>query len=296
MLENRQEEIRRPTKEISYPPLLFLGSISASSLASARKVISRIVAGRHDRPSLVAKIACDIGSEIIQGQFHPGDDLNSVELSRRFKTSRTPIREALVLLEKEGLVDIPPRRRPRVKILTVDEIKDIYEARAALFALMGQAVALHATRQDIVNLEENLAALRKHHKKHDLEAFLWANVNFFDLITQLANNRTIQAILDSLLLRTLPLRRLSLSLPGRMTASLDDATRLVLAFKQRDTNLAAALIQSNHINALNALSAYFEGGGVEPQAVSEPAEDRPAANSALSRSAPSARRRRHPGT
>jgi DNA-binding GntR family transcriptional regulator len=83
-------------------------------------------------------------------------------------------------------------------------------------------------------------------------------VNFFDLITKLAKNRTIRAILDSLLLRTLPLRRLSLSLPGRMNSSLDDATRLVKAFQQRDANLAAALIRSNHINALKALSAHFK--------------------------------------
>ena len=44
----------------------------------------------------------------------PGADLNSVELATRFGTSRTPVREALMLLEKEGLVEIPPRRRPRV--------------------------------------------------------------------------------------------------------------------------------------------------------------------------------------
>ena len=226
-------------------------------LAAAKKVIYRIVAQRHDRPSLVAKIACEIGAEIIQGLIRPGDDLNSVELSRRFKTSRTPIREALILLEKEGLVDIPPRRRPRVRTLAVDEIKDIYEARAALFVLMGQAVAQHSSDENIARLDSLLVELRRHHKKQDLESFLWANVNFFDLVTQLANNRTIRGILDSLLLRTLPLRRLSLSLPGRMTSSLDDMTRLVRAFQQRDSNLAAALIHSNHISALKALSTHF---------------------------------------
>jgi DNA-binding GntR family transcriptional regulator len=258
MLQNRRETAAHTKKVPIGRGSASLTSDSAASLAAAKKVIGRIVAERHDRPSLVAKIACDIGAEIIQGLFRPGDDLNSVELSRRFKTSRTPIREALILLEKEGLVDIPPRRRPRVRALAVDEIKDIYEARAALFVLMGQAVALHASDDDIARLESSLAELRKCHKKEDLEAFLWANVNFFDLVTQLANNRTIRAILDSLLLRTLPLRRLSLSLPGRMTSSLDDMTRLVRAFRQRDANLAAALIQSNHISALKALSTHLQ--------------------------------------
>jgi DNA-binding GntR family transcriptional regulator len=233
-------------------------SDSPASLICAKKVIGRVVADRHDRPSLVAKIACDIGAEIIQGHFDPGDDLNSVDLSRRFGTSRTPIREALILLEKEGLVAIPPRRRPRVRTLVLAEIRDIYEARAALFALMGRAVASNAAPAEIAMLATPLADLRLHQKKGDLESFLWANVSFFDIITELAKNRTIRAILDSLLLRTLPVRRLSLSLPGRMKSSLDDATRLMRAFEQRDADLAAALIQSNHINALKALTAHFE--------------------------------------
>ncbi len=261
MLQNQQETAVQTKEALTITPgPAFSTCDSPASLAAAKKVINRIVAERHDRPSLVAKIACDIGAEIIQGLILPGDDLNSVELSRRFKTSRTPIREALILLEKEGLVDIPPRRRPRVKRLAIEEIKDIYEARAALFVLMGQAVALHATDDDIAHLESSLTELRKYQKKQDLEAFLWANVNFFDLVTQFANNRTIRSILDSLLLRTLPLRRLSLSLPGRMTSSLDDSTRLVRAFRQRDANLAAALIQSNHINALKALSEHLDKG------------------------------------
>lgn len=66
------------------------------------------------RDSLVGKIAADIARAIADGDLLPGADLNSVELAARFGTSRTPVREALMLLEKEGLVEIPPRRRPRV--------------------------------------------------------------------------------------------------------------------------------------------------------------------------------------
>jgi DNA-binding GntR family transcriptional regulator len=89
----------------------------------------------------------------------------------------------------------------------------------------------------------------------DLNGFVWANVDFYDRNTQLANNRTVKRILDSLLLRTLRLRRLSLSQAGRMQRSYDDHTRLLKAYEDRDANLAAALIRSNHINALAALEA-----------------------------------------
>jgi DNA-binding GntR family transcriptional regulator len=249
-----------PVAAFDLPQVEMSRDKAAPPLAAAKRVIGRVVAERHDRPSLVATIACDIGAEIIQGQVKAGDDLNSVELSRRFQTSRTPIREALILLEKEGLVEIPPRRRPRVRSLALTEIREIYEARAALFVLMARAAAQQATDEDIRRLEKLLEDLRGHQARGDIESFLWANVQFFDLVTEIANNRTIRAILDSLLLRTLPLRRLSLSLTGRLNASLDDMSRMVRAFEERDGNLAAALIHSNHINALKALSAYFETG------------------------------------
>ena len=227
------------------------------SLLRAQAAVARVVAERHDRPSLVSRIACEVGAAIILGKLRPGDDLNSVELARRYRTSRTPIREALMLLEKEGLVYVPPRRRPRVITLGIEEIREIYRARAALFELIAADVARSASVEDIASLVPLLGEMGGAHRAGDLDAYVWANVEFYDRNTQIANNRTVKRMLDFLLLRTLPLRRLSLSQPGRMRMSFDDHTRLVKAYQDRDPNLAAALIRSNHINALAALEAYF---------------------------------------
>jgi DNA-binding GntR family transcriptional regulator len=227
------------------------------SLRRAVTVVQRIIAERHDRPSLVARIASEIGAEIVVGRLVPGDDLNSVELSRRYQTSRTPVREALMLLEKEGLVDVPPRRRPRVVILSIGEIREIYHARATLFELIAADTVRRASTADLAGLRALLNAMRDGCRRKDLDAYVWANVDFYDRNTQLASNRTVKRILDSLLLRTLPLRRLSLSRPGRMERSFDDHRRLIQAYDDRDANLAAALLRSNHMNALAALEVYF---------------------------------------
>jgi DNA-binding GntR family transcriptional regulator len=227
------------------------------SLRRAEAVVQRIIAERHDRPSLVARIASEVGAEIVIGRLVPGDDLNSVELSRRYQTSRTPVREALMLLEKEGLVDVPPRRRPRVVILSIAEIREIYQTRAALLDLIALDTVREATADDLAGLRALLDEMQRGWKRRDLDAYVWANVDFYDRNTQLANNRTVKRIFDSLLLRTLPLRRLSLSRPGRMERSFDDHRRLIQAYEDHDANLAAALLRSNHINALAALEAYF---------------------------------------
>jgi len=77
-----------------------------------RAIIRRVLSGTMAHDSLVIDIACTIGAEVLDGTLPPGRDLNSVDLADRFGTSRTPVREALVILEKEGLVEISPRRRP----------------------------------------------------------------------------------------------------------------------------------------------------------------------------------------
>jgi len=223
------------------------------SFERAVAVTRAIVAEQHDRPSLVSNIACEIAAEIIEGLRQPGDDLNSVELSRRYHTSRTPIREALMLLEKEGLVHIPPRRRPRVASLAMDEVREIYHARAALFELIASGVARSASAEGLAMLRAALTVMEHACLNNDINDYVWANVDFYDRNTQLANNRAVKRILDSLLLRTLRLRRLSLSQPHRLRQSLDDHVRLMKAYEDRDANLAAALIRSNHINALAAL-------------------------------------------
>jgi DNA-binding GntR family transcriptional regulator len=240
------------------------------SFERAEAAVRRVLAERHDRPSLVSRIACEIGAEIIEGVRKPGEDLNSVELARRFATSRTPVREALMLLEMEGLVTVAARRRPRVARLTMGEIREIYRTRAALYELIAGDIVRHASDAEIASLEPLLDDMARAFRSDDLTAYVWANVAFYDRVTAIAHNRTIKRILDSLLIRTLPLRRFSLSQPGRLQRSFDDHQRLVRAYKDRDANIAAALLHSNNIQALAVLETHFtahDGAGDKAKSV-----------------------------
>src|SRR5690606_36409005 len=125
----------------------------------AERAIGQLIAERYDRASLVSDIACHIGAEIIEGIRKPGDDLNSVELARAFDSSRTPVREALMLLEKEGLVEILARRRPRVTSYKFADIRDIYSARSALLELAASTIAATATAEHLERLRKHLAEM-----------------------------------------------------------------------------------------------------------------------------------------
>lgn len=236
------------------------------SLANARNTIRRTIAARDDSPSLVTQIAVDVGGEIIEDMIPPGHDLNSVELARRYDTSRTPIREALMLLEKEGLVDIPPRRRPRAALHDIQTIRDIYRTRATLLGLISADVATGATEAELTELRNQVDRMETACRAGDIKAYVWANIDFHDLNARTSKNLTAKRIVESLLLRTISLRRWSLSQPGRMEQSLDDHRRLVKSYETHDDQLATALVRANHLAALRQLEWLMATIGEKAQA------------------------------
>lgn len=241
-------------------------SSQSESFLNAVLVVRRIVAEHHDRPSLVSRVACEVGAEIIENIRVAGEDLSSVELAERYETSRTPIREALMLLEKEGLVRIPQRRRPHVAVLDIAEVREIYRVRAVLFGVMAGDVATQRSEEDLAIFRDLLVRLQRAHDAHDLSSYLWANVEFYNRLTIAAKNQTAKRILDSLLLRTLRLRRLSLTQPTRREKSMAHHIQLVSAIEEGDASLAEALVRSNHLHALAALEQLFAEGGLSSPA------------------------------
>ena len=94
----------------------------------------------------------DLRAAILGGEYAPGERLRAEALATRFGTSRTPVREALALLEGDGLVELAPRRGAVVRTWDAADLVDLYEVRALLEA---RAAALAATRIDA----DGLAAL-----------------------------------------------------------------------------------------------------------------------------------------
>ncbi len=227
------------------------------SMVRARNVILRVIGAYGDRASLVTDIAADVGAEIIEEVIQPGHDLNSVELARRYDTSRTPIREALMLLEKEGLVDIPPRRRPRAKVHDLKTVRDIYRTRATLLEFITADVAMQASEVAIEGLRKQLHVLEALAAARDVRGYTWAIIEFYDLNSDASGNMTAKRIVESLLLRTINLRRWSLSQPGRLAESVDDHRRLVWAYENRDAQMASAIVRSNHITALKNIERKY---------------------------------------
>ncbi|NNN18865.1 MAG: GntR family transcriptional regulator [Acidimicrobiaceae bacterium] len=197
-----------------------------------------------DRAPLAQEIFDEIAIAIVEGRLRPGDVLNSVDLARRFGTSRTPVREALAELERQGTVVIPPRRRPYIAQLTLKQIKDVYDLRASLNTLVSELIIEKSPTEGLKELWTWYEALEKDVAEKKVDEYFWHNVGFRLVEARIAGNDELQKILASFGLRTLQFRHLSLSLPGRLQRSLEDHRRLLVAYEESDTQTAVATTRS----------------------------------------------------
>src|SRR5258708_2894056 len=187
-------------------------SDETSMMSNSHKEIARVLEN-SDRTNLrVSSIAQWIGCAIIEGRLRPEDDLNTVDLARQFHTSRTPVKEALLLLEKEGLVTVPPYRRPFVAQISREEIREIYLVRTHLLMLVAELIVDGASDAAIASLRAHVPVIHDLAASGDINGVFWASVAFRNREADICGNRHVKRILDSLGLRTLQLRHLSMSL------------------------------------------------------------------------------------
>lgn len=221
----------------------------------SKELLRRIMQIDTEADSLPYKIALDVAESIIENKLQSNADLNSLYLATRFKTSRTPVREALLMLEKTGLVAVPYRRRPHVVKLTLKDISNIYTLRAKLYAIVADLVVVNASEAQVQRLERIIQAMRSAFAKDDIDRYFWTNVLFHTESALYTGNHALHRSIDSLGVQVLRLRHVSMSLPGRIERSMDDHSRLLRAYQERDGALAGALSQSIILGALRSLES-----------------------------------------
>jgi DNA-binding GntR family transcriptional regulator len=229
-------------------------------------VLGRLLGVEDRADSRVGEIVTFLAREIIEGRLLPGADLNTVDLAKQFGSSRTPVREALMVLENEGLVTVPARRRPRVAVLNLVRVEEVYRLRGELYAMVSARVAELAEPAQVEALAMTLNEMAAAADAGDVTAYFWHNVTFHERAGDAAGDVTLKRTLDSLGIAVLRLRHHSLSLSGRMSLSLQDHQRLLRAYREGDAQLASALSRSIVVTALAAIRAEpgsiaLAGGG-----------------------------------
>jgi len=148
--------------------------------------------GSLELPSLVAVIADELRRQVLSGKYRPGQRLPEMGLAQELGVSRPPLREAMRLLEHEGLLRSEPRHGMFVAPLTVEDIREIYSFR---FALESLAVELCLPLTDSTRLQplrESVERMKRCVSEGDLAALTVENFQFHWEMTALAGHKRLQ--------------------------------------------------------------------------------------------------------
>jgi len=102
------------------------------------------------------QIASELSAEILEGSYAPGAPVREQNLAARFETSRGPVREALRILERDQLIQMPPRRSARVVKMSHGEIAESFDIRAALFSMTAATAASVVVDEDVDGLSRSM--------------------------------------------------------------------------------------------------------------------------------------------
>lgn len=163
--------------------------------------------------SIADKVYALLRSEIASGTFRPGARIHDRALAERLEISRTPIREALLRLEVEGVVVCTSRRSYNVRTLTVQDVREIYETLGILEGAAATKVGSRLTEADVHELREINKKMAVAARDGDLQAFGHLNRQFHDVFLLKLENRVLRdtCTLVRAPLYTFPVRRHTLA-------------------------------------------------------------------------------------
>jgi DNA-binding GntR family transcriptional regulator len=171
--------------------------------------------------------------------------LDERQLSERLGVSRTPIREALTLLEQEGFIRLQPRRGIFVVRKTKNEILEMIYAWAALESMAARLTAQHAADEDIQQLWKLFRAFDEGSITAHVGEYSDANIAFHKTIIRLAGSKVLQEMTDNLFIHMRAIRKVAITQDDRAKRSIGEHKAIINALERRDAELAERLVRDH---------------------------------------------------
>ena len=188
----------------------------------------------------------EIKKMILENRVHGGEHLLEEDLARAVGMSRTPLREALVQLQTEGLVAIVPRRGIRVVPLTVADMREVHDLLTWLESQAAFALAARPDRDAAVKeLRQINAGMRRALAADDITAWAQANDRFHARLIASAGNGRLVRICEVLLDQSQRVRTFTLRLRKPPTRTNDAHARMLKAIADGDGERAVAIQMEN---------------------------------------------------
>jgi DNA-binding GntR family transcriptional regulator len=205
-------------------------------------------------PAAAERVYLHVKGGVLDRSYEGGTLLTEGDLAEAVGVSRTPVREALLRLEAEGLLKLYPKKGALVLPVSVQEIADVVETRL-LVELHAVAKVVDAVPQRLIErLEESLAEQRGHAEAGDLAAFAVADRQFHAEIVKAAGNRILAHLYDQLRDRQLRMGVATMHAePSRVAKNLAEHTEILRALRDGAARTAADVVE-RHVSWVNVLA------------------------------------------
>jgi DNA-binding GntR family transcriptional regulator len=209
--------------------------------------------------SMVDSAYEQIRRRILDNEWLPGHRALEHEVATELGMSRTPVREALMRLQNEGLVEVIPRHGMRVLPVSATDMQEIYQILTALECMAAELVAARRPSvKELSPLVDATKAMDAALKAEDLDAWAAADERFHQHLVDLAGNRHLQATVLNYWDRAHRARMFSLRLRPKPVNSTQEHMQMVERLRAGDAEGAARVTRAHRERARHELVAIFQ--------------------------------------
>ncbi len=188
----------------------------------------------HANLSLVNRAYQEVKQIILEHQVPPGGKLNEIELAAALGISRTPVREALNRLGKEGFVEIFPQRGAFVIQYSPKDVHELFLIRENLEGLAAGLAAERVTDRDLTRLESCIRGFKEPYQKRDVQRYARQDFRFHQTIVQMSDAGRLINLISTLLDQIRIFRLTPIGLSDQMKSALIEHQELLDALRRRD--------------------------------------------------------------
>jgi DNA-binding GntR family transcriptional regulator len=229
-------------------------SASASAVKTIKEKFSKNSVTSY---SVTDQITALIKKIILNGELSPGDRLNEVQLSEALEISRSPVREAIQRLVKEGLVVLVPRKGAFIRKLTAKEVEDLFETRVTLETKAASLAAQRASESQLNKfsslLDRTELALKNEESNKYALGFYSLDFDFHFKIAGLAQNAILEAMIQELNAKLRLVRHRSGAEISRAWEAFEEHKKVFECIKRGDSGSAVKAMEKHLMKAREAI-------------------------------------------
>lgn len=196
--------------------------------------------------------------KIVTGEYKPSEKLVESILATELKVSRNTVKNALLMLQKENLIEIEKHKGASVKAFTLDEVINYLEIREALEGIIIKSVVSEIQDEDLEKLEHIIEKMEEYIKEGNLNEYSELNREFHNIIYSISKNVQAVELVSIIKTQLIRFHFRTILAPNRSDQSLIEHKRIFESLKKRDKDAAVDAIQTHISHVRKTIKEYYQ--------------------------------------